>query len=47
MARCPNGTISITDNALVVMTLLIAESRPAEKSVLVSGIVNLINKRNP
>ena len=37
----------IADNALVAMTLLIAESRPAEKSVLVSVIVNLINKRNP
>ena len=29
------------------MTLLIAESRPAGESVLVSVIVNLINKRNP
>ena len=42
----PDGTKRIADNALVAMTLLIAESRPAEKSVLVSVIVNLINKRN-
>jgi hypothetical protein len=41
-----NGSKRIADNALVAMTLLIAESRPAEKSVLVSVIVNLINKRN-
>ncbi len=43
----PDGTKRIADNALVAMTLLIAESSPAEKSVLVSVIVNLINKRNP
>jgi hypothetical protein len=42
----PDGSKRIGDNALVAMTLLIAESRPAEKSVLVSVIVNLINKRN-
>jgi prophage maintenance system killer protein len=43
----PDGSKRIADNALVAMTLLIAESRPADKSVLVSVIVNLINKRNP
>ncbi|MBI4536630.1 MAG: virulence protein RhuM/Fic/DOC family protein [candidate division NC10 bacterium] len=42
----PDGGKRIADNALVAMTLLIAESLPAEKSVLVSVIVNLINKRN-
>ena len=42
-----NGSRRIAGNAPVAMTLLIAESRPAEKSVLVSVIVNLINKRNP
>jgi hypothetical protein len=42
----PDGTKRIGDNALVAMTLLIAESRPAEKSVLASVIVSLINKRN-
>jgi hypothetical protein len=43
----PNGSRRIADNALVAMTLLIAESRPAGKCVLASVIVNLINKRNP
>jgi hypothetical protein len=43
---CPDGAKRIADNALVAMTLLIAESRPAEKSVLISVVVNLINKRN-
>jgi hypothetical protein len=43
----PDGSKRIANNALVAMTLLIAESRPAEKRVLVSVIVNLINKRNP
>ena len=43
----PDGGKRVADNALVAMTLLIAESRPPEKSVLVSVIVNLINKRNP
>lgn len=42
-----NGSKRIADNALVAMTLLIAESRPAEKSVPIGVIVNLINKRNP
>ena len=29
------------------MTLLIAESRPDEKDVLIRVVVNLINGRNP
>jgi prophage maintenance system killer protein len=36
----------IADNALVAMTLLIAESRPAEKDILTRVLVNLINRRN-
>jgi death-on-curing family protein len=36
----------IADNALVAMTLLIAESRPEEKDVLTRVVVNLINRRN-
>ena len=36
----------IGDNALVAMTLLIAESRPAEKDILARVVVNLINRRN-
>jgi hypothetical protein len=43
----PDGTKRIADNALVAMTLLIAESRPEEKGVLVRVVVNLINRRNP
>jgi prophage maintenance system killer protein len=41
-----DGTKRIADNALVAMTLLIAESRPEEKDVMTRVIVNLINKRN-
>jgi len=36
----------IADNALVAITLMIAESRPAEKNIMVKLIVNLINSRN-
>jgi prophage maintenance system killer protein len=42
----PDGTKRIADNALVAMTLLIAESRPEEKDVLTRVVVNLINRRN-
>ncbi len=41
-----DGGKRIADNALVAMTLLIAESRPDEKDVLVRVVVNLINRRN-
>lgn len=34
------------DNALVALTLLIAESRPEEKDTIVKVIVNLINHKN-
>ena len=36
----------IEDNTLVALTLMIAESRPEEKDVMVKVIVNLINKNN-
>ena len=36
----------IADNALVALTLLIAESNPKEKEIIVKVIVNLINKKN-
>lgn len=42
-----DGGKRIADNALVAMTLLIAESRPDEKAVLTRVVVNLINRRNP
>ena len=36
----------LADNALVALTLLIAESRPEEKDTIVKVIVNLINRSN-
>lgn len=41
-----NGYKRIADNALVALTLLIAESDPAEKETMVKVIVNLINQNN-
>lgn len=41
-----DGSKRIADNALVAMTLLIAESRREEKDVLTRVLVNLINRRN-
>jgi len=41
-----DGGKRIADNALVAITLLIAESRPDEKDVLTQVVVNLINQRN-
>jgi prophage maintenance system killer protein len=42
----PGGRKRIGDNALVALALLIAESRPVEKDVIIKVIVNLINKDN-
>ena len=36
----------MADNALVALTLLIAESKPAEKDIICKVIVNLINREN-
>jgi len=41
-----DGTKRIADNALVALTLLIAESDPTEKEMVVKVIVNLINYKN-
>jgi hypothetical protein len=41
----PDGTKRIADTALVAMTLLIAESKPAEKDLLTRVLTNLINWR--
>lgn len=51
LARCgilyrEDGSKRIADNALVALTLLIAESRPDEKETIVRVIVSLINRRN-
>ena len=42
----PDGSKRLADNALVALTLLIAESRPDEKETIVKVIVNLINLSN-
>jgi hypothetical protein len=42
----PDGSKRLADNALVALTLLIAESLPEEKETLVKVIVNLINRSN-
>jgi len=42
-----DGNKRIADNALVAFTLLIAESKPEEKEVMVKVIINLINGNNP
>ncbi len=41
-----DGSKRLADNALVALTLLIAESRPEEKETIVKVIVNLINQSN-
>jgi len=42
----PDGGKRLADNALVALTLLIAESRPGEKDTIVKVIVSLINRKN-
>jgi prophage maintenance system killer protein len=42
-----DGTKRLADNALVALTLLIAESKPAEKETIIKVVVNLINRENP
>jgi len=41
-----NGDKRLADNALVALTLMIAESKTAEKDIIVKVIVNLINQDN-
>jgi len=41
-----NGSKRIPDNALVALTLLIAESKPSEKEIIVKVVINLINRNN-
>ena len=41
-----DGSKRIADNALVALTLMIAESKPEEKEMMVKVIVNLINHNN-
>ncbi|WP_223293800.1 Fic family protein [Sideroxydans lithotrophicus] len=42
----PEGEKRIADNALVAFTLLIAESKPDEREMMVKVIINLINGKN-
>lgn len=42
----PDGSRRLADNALVALTLLIAESKPTDKEVMVTLVVNLINQEN-
>jgi hypothetical protein len=41
-----DGEKRIADNALVALCLMIAESNPKEKDIIVKVVINLINKNN-
>ena len=41
-----DGSKRLPDNTLVALTLMIAESRPDEKDIMVKVVVNLINQNN-
>jgi prophage maintenance system killer protein len=41
-----DGSKRIADNALVALTLMVAESKPSERDVIVTLVVNLINRNN-
>jgi prophage maintenance system killer protein len=41
-----DGSKRIADNALVALCLLIAESKPSDKDIIVKVVINLINKNN-
>ena len=41
-----DGTKRIADNALVALTLMTAESKSSERDIIVTLVVNLINKNN-
>ena len=41
-----DGSKRIADNALVALTLLIAESKPEDKETIIKVIVSLINRSN-
>lgn len=40
------GRKRVADNALVALTLMIAQSQPEEKDIIVKVVVNLINQKN-
>jgi prophage maintenance system killer protein len=41
-----DGTSKLADNALVALTLMIAESKPEEKDMMTKVVVSLINAHN-
>ena len=41
-----DGSKRIADNALVALTLMTAESKPSERDIIVTLVVNLINRNN-
>ena len=41
-----DGTKRLADNALVALTLLIAESKSSDKDILIKVLVNMINRGN-
>lgn len=41
-----DGSKRLADNAIAALTLMIAESRPEDKSVMTKVVVNLINRKN-
>jgi len=41
-----DGSKRLADNALVALTLMIAESKPEEKEIMTKVVVNLINSKN-
>lgn len=41
-----DGSKRMADNALVALTLMIAQSKPQEKDVMTTLVVNLINQNN-
>lgn len=42
----PDGSKRIADNALVALCLLIAESKPSDRDIILKVVINLINKKN-
>lgn len=42
----PDGSKRLPDNALVALTLLLAESKPSEKETICAVVVNLISRQN-
>lgn len=41
-----NGSKRLADNALVALTLMVAESNPSERDLILKMVVNLINRNN-